>query len=194
MSEWIEILWGFAISWKYFEKQKSFISWRFAVPISGKDLIYKLLRNSSHLTLQNSPKWLTFETLHSSVIRPTFPTSIEKSSINCLLVLLFWTHFQNCFELVQIVFDRSKISFLFGPGPKTFFRTAFCYFNHFQIEMICSRVGSLLCLTNRIRICIEMVFCYQNCSDLLWEKIVLVIEKNFWNSRLKAVKGQNNFW
>ena len=31
-----------------------------------------------------------------------------------------------------------------------------------------------------------MVFCYQNCSDLLWEKIVLVIDKNFWNSRLKA--------
>ena len=31
-----------------------------------------------------------------------------------------------------------------------------------------------------------MVFCYQTCSDLLWEKIVLVIEKNFWNSRLKA--------
>ena len=24
----------------------------------------------------------------------------------------------------------------------------------------------------------EMVFCYQNCSDLLWEKIVLVIEEN----------------
>ena len=39
----------------------------------------------------------------------------------------------------------------------------------------------------------EMVFCYQNCSDLLWEKIVLVIEKNFWNSRLKAEKFQN-FW
>ena len=31
-----------------------------------------------------------------------------------------------------------------------------------------------------------MVFFYKNCSDLLWEKIVLVIEKNFWNSRLKA--------
>ena len=29
-----------------------------------------------------------------------------------------------------------------------------------------------------------MVFCYQNCSDLLWEKNVLVID--FWNSRLKA--------
>ena len=25
----------------------------------------------------------------------------------------------------------------------------------------------------------ELVFCYQNCSDLLREKIVLVIEKNF---------------
>ena len=25
----------------------------------------------------------------------------------------------------------------------------------------------------------EMVFCYKNCSDLLWEKIVLVIE--FWD-------------
>ena len=38
-----------------------------------------------------------------------------------------------------------------------------------------------------------MVFCYQNCSDLLWEKIVVVIKKNFWNSRLKA-KNLQNFW
>ena len=34
---------------------------------------------------------------------------------------------------------------------------------------------------------------YQNCSDLLWDKIVPVIEKNFWNSRLKAEHLQN-FW
>ena len=56
----------------------------------------------------------------------------------------------------------------------------------------------------------EMVFCLQNNSDLLWKKIVLVIEKNFWNSSLNAknfakilrsleqyiqkVKGQYNFW
>ena len=33
--------------------------------------------------------------------------------------------------------------------------------------------------------------CYQNCSDLLWEKIVLVMEKNFWNSWLKAENLQN---
>ena len=31
-----------------------------------------------------------------------------------------------------------------------------------------------------------LLFCNQNCSDLLWEKIVLVTEKNFWNSRLNA--------
>ena len=55
-----------------------------------------------------------------------------------------------------------------------------------------------------------MVFCNQNCSDLLWEKYVLV----YWEKRLKfeaegwevancvrsleqfiqPVKGQNNFW
>ena len=39
----------------------------------------------------------------------------------------------------------------------------------------------------------EMVFCYQNCSDLLWEKNALVIEENFWNSRLKA-KNLQNLW
>ena len=56
----------------------------------------------------------------------------------------------------------------------------------------------------------EMVFCYPNCSDLLWEKIVLVIEKNFLKFEaegrefakilrsleqfIRTVKGQNNFW
>ena len=39
----------------------------------------------------------------------------------------------------------------------------------------------------------RMVFCYQNCSDLLWEKIVLAFEKNFWNSRLKA-ENLVKFW
>ena len=38
----------------------------------------------------------------------------------------------------------------------------------------------------------KMVFCYQNCSELLWEKIVLVTEKDFWNSRLKAKNFQKN--
>ena len=40
---------------------------------------------------------------------------------------------------------------------------------------------------------LTMVFCYQNCSDLLWEEIVLVIEKSFWNLRLKPENLQT-FW
>ena len=41
--------------------------------------------------------------------------------------------------------------------------------------------------------CKTMIFCYQNCSDLLGKKIVLVIKKNFWYSRLKAETLQK-FW
>ena len=55
-----------------------------------------------------------------------------------------------------------------------------------------------------------MVFCYQNCSELLWEEIVLVIEKkplkyeaegwefaNFLRlleQFIQTVKGEINFW
>ena len=57
---------------------------------------------------------------------------------------------------------------------------------------------------------VEMVFCYQNCSGLLWEEIDLVIEKKVLKSKaegqefakmlrsleqfVQTVKGQNNFW
>ena len=38
----------------------------------------------------------------------------------------------------------------------------------------------------------KMLLCFQNCSDLVWEKLFyLVIEKMFWNSRLKAEYLQN---
>ena len=55
-----------------------------------------------------------------------------------------------------------------------------------------------------------MIFCYQNGSDLLWEKIVLVIEKKLFKFEaegrefakflrsleqfIQTVKGQNSFW
>ena len=55
-----------------------------------------------------------------------------------------------------------------------------------------------------------MVFCYQNCSDLLWEKIVPMFEKKLLKFEaegrefenvlrsleqfIQTVKGQNNFW
>ena len=38
-----------------------------------------------------------------------------------------------------------------------------------------------------------LVFCFQNCSDLLWEKNCFVIEKNFWNSRLKIILNSERF-
>ena len=50
----------------------------------------------------------------------------------------------------------------------------------------------------------EMVFCYQNCSDLLWEKLLkfeaegreLEFSKILWSLEqfIEIVKGQNNFW
>ena len=39
----------------------------------------------------------------------------------------------------------------------------------------------------------KMVFCHQNCSDLPWEKTVLVIEKNFLNSQPSA-SNFKRFW
>ena len=39
----------------------------------------------------------------------------------------------------------------------------------------------------------EMVFCHENCSDLLWEKIILEIKIFFAKSRLKA-KNLLLFW
>ena len=37
----------------------------------------------------------------------------------------------------------------------------------------------------------RLVFCFQNCSDLLSEKNVLVMEKNIWDLRLKTENLQN---
>ena len=68
--------------------------------------------------------------------------------------------------------------------------TFFCIYFFFFFHLLCS-------YNNVVNYCEEnsrrMVFCYQNCSDLLWEKNVLVIKKNLWNSRLKAENLQK-FW
>ena len=51
-------------------------------------------------------------------------------------------------------------------------------------------------LVRRTELFLEMVFCYQNCSDLLWDKIVLVIEKNVWNSIIEITRTiySNSEW
>ena len=38
-----------------------------------------------------------------------------------------------------------------------------------------------------------MVFCYKNCSDLLWEKIVLVIEKNLFLIAIEKLYSKKKF-
>ena len=39
----------------------------------------------------------------------------------------------------------------------------------------------------------KIVFCFQNCSDFCEKRIVLVIDKNFCNSRLKQFLIKNAF-
>ena len=41
-----------------------------------------------------------------------------------------------------------------------------------------------------------MYFVSKNCSELIWEKIVLGIEINFWDNldQFIQVKGKNDFW
>ena len=57
-------------------------------------------------------------------------------------------------------------------GQKLFDQLTLHWYAHWTLS-----TGKILCM--------EMVFCFHNCSELLWEKKI-VIEKNFWNLRLKA--------
>ena len=50
------------------------------------------------------------------------------------------------------------------------------------------KIKTLNSLWGKNTLNLTLVFCYKNCSDLPWEKNVLVIEKNFWNSRPRICK------
>ena len=67
-----------------------------------------------------------------------------------------------------------------------------CYFYTLVKSTIYILYSRLILRRFRVDTNAYMVFCYQNCSDLLWDKIVLVIEKNFWNLRLKAKNLQKD--
>ena len=71
---------------------------------------------------------------------------------------------------------------LFWEGHKNLCDLPYC-FEIYLVNNICANFCGLLLKAEL----------YQNCSDLLWERIVQVIEKNFWNLRLKA-KNLQNFW
>ena len=114
----------------------------------------------------------------------------------------------NIYKNVTVLFsNKSKLNWLIGEltGEKC---------SYIIMYSLCVLFVTLVNIANidhldPIRKRGEMVFCYQNCSDLVWEKIVLVIEKNFeirgWKPRIckflrsleqfvQTVKGQNNFW
>ena len=74
----------------------------------------------------------------------------------------------------------------------------FCFYSRSYVFLFFELTFCLLfCFLFSLISLFTLVFCYQNCSDLLWEKIVIVIEKNFWKSRLKAEnlkKKLQKFW
>ena len=76
-----------------------------------------------------------------------------------------------------------KLSIFYSMQQKSFKKPLY----NFKVRELVLNKMTLLCLLR------YLVFCYQNCTDLLWEKIVLLIEKKFWNSRLKAENFQK-FW
>ena len=100
-------------------------------------------------------------------------------------------------KMISILFIKWNPPNLESKNPDFFFHEHKCFGSFILEKSSSSWQPSLIINFRAWRICssldVEMVFCYQNCSDLLWEKNVLVIGKNFWNSRLKAETLQN-FW
>ena len=83
---------------------------------------------------------------------------------------------ENCnLELDEIGILKNSIPMLTANALSVTYTSGKGTFGNLCQFPVCSSLGTF-----------SVVFCYQNCSDLLWEKNVLVIEKNLWNSRLKA--------
>ena len=85
---------------------------------------------------------------------------IDFASPTRVTIPLFW--YIKVFLLCWHIFWQRKVTFKIIW--LTFFRC-----RKFLLWKLCQNI-------------VEISFCYQNISHLLWEIIVLVIEKNFWNS------------
>ena len=77
-----------------------------------------------------------------------------------------------------------------------------------QLQLTIVIIGLLISYREKI----EMIFCFENYSDILWKKIVLVMKKNFWKFKtvtqcinlknilrsqektFQTMKDQSNFW
>ena len=87
----------------------------------------------------------------------------------------------------KIDFSEMITYFIFASSLK---KDSTAQFNIYSIEILGITVTYITDIWQPYQ---WYVFCCQNYSDLLWEKNVLVIEKNFWNPRLKAENLQQ-FW
>ena len=106
----------------------------------------------------------------------------------------FWSRFTH-FNIISVW--KSILAHFIWPEKKIHIMKCFWHFpmkiTKFSKVILAARLIRIIRLESKATWYIEMVFCYQNCSDLLWEKSVLVIKKNFWDSRLMA-KDWQNFW
>ena len=105
----------------------------------------------------------------------------------------FFFFFGKSINLVTFFLSCSTTSFSFIEQGMTFLWVLFS-FHRPQITVKAQwgifKQNILRAIIKKIMFFKKLVFCYQNCSDLLWEKIVLVTEKNFWKSRMKAENFQ----
>ena len=160
-----------------------------------KNNFCKLLRPSK--TVFQGPKGWTFVSF-------IFMSALKNYSLN--------TNFRKIEDSVDRFgadpnFDRGT-PYVIGERSGGFWRHEHCYwkrwlnlrkFFHFGPTIFKKWTRSL---SLKFFLLSEMVFCYQNCSDLLWERFVLVIKKNFeirgWRPRIcknfEITRGQNNFW
>ena len=92
-----------------------------------------------------------------------------------------------------------KVHFSFLKSRVVWFKKDLCSESKNRLSeknALCRWIWNLRSFLNRE----FTVFCFQNCFDQLWEKIVLVMEKNFskflrlLEKCIRTVKGQFNFW
>ena len=86
------------------------------------------------------------------------------------------------------------------PSVAFFDKMVGAVFPHFSHQKHVKTLGENAIVQEKIYRKNEMVFCFEYCSDLLWEKIALEIEKNFCKFDyegqyfITTVKSQHKFW
>ena len=105
--------------------------------------------------------------------------------VNAKVDQLLMSHLK--ISLFVLYLLTSKKDFLWQDSlPTPFFKSK--HLKHFFPLIHISRPLCMVCNQPDVT---TIVFCYQNCSDLLWEKKCSSdCEKQF----IQTVKGQNNFW